>query len=97
MRVNYEAKLGDLVRDRVSGFQGIAVSLHRYLQGCDRMSVQPKVKKDGTLPESKSFDAPDLEVLERAAVNYAEPIEERRQTGGPAKFMPGTKPEDRRR
>ena len=87
--------MGDLVRDRVSGFTGIAVSLHRYLQGCDRIAVQPKVDKDGKLPELKTFDAPDLEVIKRSVVSYSEPAVERRP-GGPPKFMPESKAEGRR-
>lgn len=87
--MDYEARLGDLVEDRVSGSTGIVVALHQYLQGCDRMSVQPRVKKDGTLPETKSFDAPDLIVLKRAAVQ----VTESGPPGGPSKFMPESKPE----
>lgn len=33
--------LGDEVQDTVTGFQGIAVSRHVYLQGCDRITIQP--------------------------------------------------------
>lgn len=97
MRLSYNAKLGDLVRDRISGYEGIAVAVCSYLQGCDRMTVQPKVKEDGVLPEAKSFDAPDLEVLKRSAVSYDKSFAERRMTGGPAKFMPESRPVDKRR
>ncbi|MBI2625387.1 MAG: hypothetical protein HYW70_03595 [Candidatus Nealsonbacteria bacterium] len=89
--MNHKAKLGDLVKDRVSGFKGIAVALHRYLNGCDRISVQPMVEKDGKLPESKTFDAPDLKVVQRGAVKYTEPVD--LPPGGPEKFMPEGKPE----
>jgi hypothetical protein len=43
-------KLGQHVKDRVSGFEGIAIGKTTYLNGCDRILVQPKVKPDGTLP-----------------------------------------------
>ncbi len=56
-------KLGQEVKDRVSGFQGIAVAWTMYLQGCARVTIQPKVKKDGTLSDSKTFDEPDLIVV----------------------------------
>ncbi len=57
------SKLGTEVKDRVSGFRGIVISETKYLQGCTRMSVQPPVKKDGTLPDPKHFDEPDLMVV----------------------------------
>ena len=56
-------QLGDKVKDTVSGFIGIAVSKHTYLQGCDRISVQPLIDKEGKLPEVQAFDEPQLEVL----------------------------------
>ena len=61
----YEARLGDEVEDRVSGFTGVVTSLHRFLQGCDRMSVQPPTDEDGKFLESASFDAPDLMVIKK--------------------------------
>ena len=38
-------KLGQEVRDRVTGFKGIATARTTYLQGCDRISVQPQISK----------------------------------------------------
>lgn len=76
-------KLGDEVKDKVSGFTGIIVSQHDYLNGCTRFTVQPKVDKDGKLPDTATFDLPQLEVVNvDAAVN--EPKEGR--TGGPCKY-----------
>ena len=54
-------KLGQEVKDRVTGFKGIAIGRTHYLQGCDRVLVQPKVGKDEvTIPDATSFDEPDL-------------------------------------
>lgn len=55
-------KLGDRVKDKVTGFEGIAVSRHSYLNGCDRINVQPLVDKDGKIPEDQTFDEPQLVV-----------------------------------
>jgi len=55
--------LGDKVQDTISGFKGIAVAKHIYQQGCHRITVQPSVDKTGKLPESVTFDEPQLEVL----------------------------------
>ena len=56
-------ELGSKVRDRISGFEGVAVARTVWRQGCARITVQPKVDKDGKLPETASFDEPELEVL----------------------------------
>lgn len=59
-------ELGDKVKDSVSGFIGIAISRHSYLQGCDRISVQPPFdKKQNKLPENQSFDEPQLIALKK--------------------------------
>jgi len=56
-------KLGQEVQDRITGFKGIAVAKVKYLQGCNRVSVQPKVKDDMALPDNKYFDEPDLIIV----------------------------------
>jgi hypothetical protein len=74
-------KMGDLVKDKVSGFEGIIVSKHDYLNGCTRMSVQPKVDKDGKLPECQTFDKPQLKKIKSKVVK-----EGNRDIGGPGKY-----------
>ena len=42
------AQLGDLVKDKVTGFTGIVICRAVWLNGCARLTVQPqKVGKDG--------------------------------------------------
>lgn len=74
-------KLGDLVKDSISGLQGVAVSEHNYLNGCTRITVQPKVDKEGKLPESCTFDEPQLLIIRPQVVK-----EGHHDTGGPSKF-----------
>ena len=81
-------KLGDKVRDKVSGFTGIAVARHIYLEGCTRISIQPEIDKDGKLPESMSFDEPLIEIIEPQKIIKREQSE---YTGGPEKYMPSKK------
>ena len=76
--------LGDEVKDTVSGFQGGAVSRHSYFQGCDRVSVQPPVDKDGKLPETATFDEPQLIVVEAGKFKRAA---EESNPGGPDKYV----------
>lgn len=57
-------RLGQKVRDVVTGFTGIADCRMEWMNGCVRFSVQPPVKKGSAfVPESKSFDQEQLEVL----------------------------------
>ena len=58
-------KLGDEVKDSVSGFKGVAVARYSYLHGCDRICLQPKVDKSGELPNEKAFDEPRI-IADRA-------------------------------
>lgn len=54
--------LGSTVRDKITGFQGFAVTCLEYMNNCLRFEVQPPIK-DGELPEAKVFDGPDLEIV----------------------------------
>lgn len=58
-------KLGQEVKDRVTGFKGIAVVMMEFLNGCRRVEVQPKIGKDGSIPDGRTFDEPDLEFVSR--------------------------------
>lgn len=78
--------LGDKVKDKVSGFSGIATCRHEYLNGCDRFTVQPPVGKDGKLPDEMTFDEPQLKVLKSAVVEMGSKL-----TGGPERSMPKEK------
>jgi len=55
--------LGDEVKHRITGFKGIVVAETSYLSGCKRLTIQPQVKKDGTLPEACSFDEPEIDLV----------------------------------
>ncbi len=56
-------KLGQYVKDQVTGLVGIAENRATFLYGVDRYCVQPKIKKDGTIPDSRMVDEPQLKVL----------------------------------
>ncbi|RJQ58023.1 MAG: hypothetical protein C4530_11460 [Desulfobacteraceae bacterium] len=84
-------QLGDEVKDRVTGYKGIAVAHTRYLQGCDRFSVQASVDKDGKVPDWQSFDAPQLDVVKSGKVKsqFDEAVDgSPKKPGGPAKYIP---------
>jgi len=56
-------KLGQEVKDLVSGFTGIAVAKDEWLNGCLRYGIQGKVDKEGKLPDPKWIDAVQLEII----------------------------------
>lgn len=70
-------KLGNKVRDKVSGFVGIAVARTEFLNGCVQYSVQPKAGKDNKVPEEVGIDVESLEVIEPKKVKI-----KKRDTGG---------------
>lgn len=70
-------KVGDVVRDTLTGFEGVAVGITEWLHGCKRVTIQPQKLHDGKPIEAMTFDAPQL-VLVKAMQH--QPM---RSTGGP--------------
>ncbi len=66
--IKFPVALGDEVRDRVTGFTGIVVALTEWFNRCQRASVQPPMKADGSIPQSDAFDVEQLEVITAAKV-----------------------------
>lgn len=53
----FDVELGDKVRDRLSGLEGIVAARVEYLTGCTQMAVvAPGLKADGDPREWKYFD-----------------------------------------
>ena len=75
--------LGDEVIDTVSGFKGVVTSKTEFLNGCFRYGVQPRVDKEGKLPEAFNFDEPQLELVKAKKVK-----EGPKNTGGPVLRSP---------
>jgi hypothetical protein len=68
-------KLGNQVKDIVTGFVGIAVSKVEYLNGCVQYCVKPP-SKDGAMPDGQYIDIQQLELVgDGIAV-------QRKETGG---------------
>ena len=59
-----EIKLGDIVRDSISGFQGKVTGIAHYIYGCNTALVEPHELKDGEPVKGIWFDIPRLELLE---------------------------------
>ncbi|MCJ2022148.1 hypothetical protein MKK84_32900 [Methylobacterium sp. E-065] len=56
-------ELGQTVKDVITGYEGIAVSITEYLHACRRIVVQSRELKDGKPVEDQVFDEQRLVVL----------------------------------
>ena len=81
-------ELGSEVKCQITGFKGVAIGRYEFLNGCARYCVQPKVGKDGKLPEEKTFDEPQLKVTKQPVIYEIEPAKPKKKTGGPAPYLP---------
>jgi hypothetical protein len=82
--------LGDKARDSVTGFQGICVARTQWLNGCVRCTLQGETDKDGKVPDSVTFDEPQLVVLVSRQVKCGPtdtggPIPNPQQKSGPTR------------
>ena len=80
---NEKICLGDEVKDTVTGFKGIVTGISTFLHGCRRIAVQPKIDKEGKIPEPNWIDEPQLKVVKKKKVS-----EGKRDTGGPMPSIP---------
>lgn len=78
-----EPKLGDEVKDTITGLKGVVVSRIEYKNGCIQNGVQRKILKDGEIPEIEYVDPGDLEVVTKAK---KKPVKE--PPAGPSRFSP---------
>lgn len=60
--VNGMIKLGNFVRDVVTGFQGYATAKVEYINGCTQFCVTP-TSEDGKMPEGVYLDYQRLQFL----------------------------------
>ncbi len=80
-------KLGEMVKDTLTGLEGMATSKIEYLYGCVRVGVEPKeLKDDGTTVDVIFFDEQRLEPTERKKTKS------KAKTGGPGPVPPSRDP-----
>lgn len=83
---NFLKLLGHHVRDRVTGFEGIATSVGFDLYGCVQAIVTPiKEKASDKLADSHWFDEKRLEVLSKEPVMAVPTFESGNVPGGQIK------------
>ena len=71
-------KLGDKVKDKISGLVGILTGRSEFLNGCVRWMVQPQETKDGKPVDATWMDEEQLDLVEAEAVTISA-----RPGGGP--------------
>lgn len=79
IRKNYKVKLGDNVRDNVTGYEGVCTSITRHLNGCRRIGIQGSKLDQNNLPV-------DVYVVDETTVEVLKPKvlkTEQAEKGGP--------------
>jgi hypothetical protein len=56
-------RLGSAVKDKLTGFSGIATAVTVWLTGCTRYAVQPRKLDKGKVQDPIWFDQDQLEVI----------------------------------
>ena len=56
-------KLGDRVKDKISGFEGIVLSIRHKLYNVDQVEIQPYSLREGKPIDSCWFDLPRIELI----------------------------------
>lgn len=89
-----KVELGDLVRDRISGFQGVVICRSDWIYGCTRFGIAPRdLDKDGGVKEAHYLDENQLEMVEKGAVgNSFVPDSENKGPAGNRKDPPMGRP-----
>lgn len=76
-------ELGDRVKDKITGLEGIVVGRTQWIHGCDTISVQPEGLDKESKPIGRtSFDEGQVVITKKRAYKMEEPKAEVRP-GGP--------------
>lgn len=65
-------ELGDKVKDKITGIEGIIVAITEWLYGCRRVCIQPQIIKDGKPVDNCTIDEPQAELIEKKFINDGE-------------------------
>lgn len=76
MAMRGSVKLGDEAKDTITGLVGVVVAVTEWINGCVRITLQPRELKDGKPVENSTFDVEQIEVVKAHDVP-------KRATGGP--------------
>ena len=74
--------LGKKVRDKITGFEGIATAKVKYINGCIQYCVKPKIDSTGKMPDGEYIDVQQLDIIDEGTDI------EGTDTGGPQRDCP---------
>ena len=66
----FKLKLGDEVKDVLSGFQGVITNKSHWLFNMDTYGVKPRELKDGKPVDSMVFDEERLEIVQEGVIPH---------------------------
>ncbi len=78
-----EIKLGDKIRDKITGLEGTAMQVSFFISGCVQIEVLPPLDEKGELRDAVFIDESQLEVVEEC-----EEEESEEQAGGGVRNHP---------
>ncbi len=62
---------GDLLRDKVTGLEGVVMVVAFYSTGCIHYGIQPKrIRDDGEIPDWTWLDESRFSLVEQSAVKF---------------------------
>ena len=68
--VNFKFNNGDLLRDSVTGYEGVVMVRAEYSTGCHHYGLQPRNPKDNVLGVWEWIDQSRLSLVERSVVSF---------------------------
>lgn len=64
-------QFGDIVKDQITGFQGKAIGLNKWLTGCAQVAIQPcVVTADGKVSDVSWFDVTRCVIVTRSEIAW---------------------------
>lgn len=72
-----DVTLGDEAKDTITGLTGVVVAITDWLNGCERISIQPRELKDGRPVETCTFDVEQVAIIKSVGPAAVQ------KTGGP--------------
>lgn len=61
----HDLQLGDIVKDSISGFEGVFTCESKWLNGCTRITLTPKTMHEGKLVPHETFDIEQLVLVKK--------------------------------
>jgi hypothetical protein len=79
----FKFKLGEKVRDRITGIEGIVLANTDWLTGCNTVTIRPSGLKDGVPHDTVLLDEPMVERIGPGVTETIKPPTDARLRGGP--------------